>query len=144
MMHYHHNMSLENKAKIISIIVLILLIIPAFLVPIASGMVLGVSTKNQQISEGVNTSINISKEEPGIYLSIIAILNDKQINSIESDKFPVGTNLEIVSQGETYQGKVEAIRQLKESEYLSLNMETYKMFGGNIKFKSPITLQIKY
>ena len=141
-------MNLNQKAKLISLGLIAILVVPAFLLQVSKGNVLGVNQKSDNsknsgsIAGGVKEVIELPKSEKNM-IEGYAVLNDNQLNSVESSQFRTGSNLKVKSSNSIVYLEVQAISQFSENKtLLSLNKKTFAALGGSLITKNPIKIEI--
>lgn len=150
-------MQINDKAKFISLGLVVLLLIPALFVGAGQGLVLGVKDnlsdsvdKNfqQSIGHGVQEKTEIKddnlKQEEDLWQEAILIWNPNQVNNIETSNFPIGTKLEIKIGDNIYEKSVDAIKfESGKKIILSLNTKTYLSMNQKTSNSEPVLAQVK-
>lgn len=162
---------MNSKTKIISLVILGLLTVPAMIFPKQTGEVLGINENKEETGsineeaasdgeigsgarevvepsdEGKDNDvqkITPSDEEDEEVTMIGKVLWDSgQINNVETNKFPLGTAVRVDTGVSNVHLVVDALRSsLAEETILVVNTETYIKLGGNPEDGSPVSATV--
>lgn len=140
------------KSKIISVLLLIILVVPVFLLPFSQGgNVAGVNedrttqtkTTSETNSGAIAGGVSDVKNTTLIPVKGVAVLDENLTNPVINNKFNLSSQIQV----ETASGKtiLQATKKdLPDSEdtVMVLDKQTFTSLGGNLETKAPISVRV--
>jgi|GEM_PF-3579020 len=142
------------RAKIVSLVLLFLLILPFFSNSLNQGSVLGVNenlsqgtvtTNEGQIGGGVIENKTESSDNADKQIKGFAVLDSKASTSVLAKSFTLASEIKVTNGNKTSDLIVSKVDEgLANDTVLIVNEETFKLLGGDPKTQEKLEVSVKY